>query len=162
MSAELDRIVDLLVDAEVEFIVVGGLACVLQGAPIVTHDVDIVHRRDPDNVAKLIAALQTAGAHYRHQHGRVIEPRADALSGPGHNLFTTQLGAIDALGALDGHDYGALLPDAVTIDYRGRPLTVLSLERVVALKRAAARPKDLRVLPELEATLRRIRKRQGR
>jgi hypothetical protein len=38
-----------LVAHDVEFIVVGGVAAVLQGAPVVTFDLDILHRRTPEN-----------------------------------------------------------------------------------------------------------------
>ena len=37
-------------DANVEFLVVGGLAAVLNGTPVHTYDVDVVHRRTPQNV----------------------------------------------------------------------------------------------------------------
>ena len=41
----------------VEYIVVGGMGAVLQGAPISTWDLDLVQGRDPENVTKLVAAL---------------------------------------------------------------------------------------------------------
>lgn len=47
----LIALVDALLDAHVEFIVIGGLAAVLHGAPLVTADVDIVHRKSPENIA---------------------------------------------------------------------------------------------------------------
>ena len=158
-SVELDRILDVLIAHDVACIVVGGVAAVLQGAPIVTLDVDIVHQRTAANVTRLITALTSLGACYRHQHGRRIDPRADALSGPGHNLFMTNLGPLDALGALDGDDYDKLLGDVVWVDYGEARIQVLSLERLIEVKRAAGRPKDLRMLPELEATLAVIRAR---
>jgi hypothetical protein len=47
-----------LAEARVEFVVVGGISAVLQGAPIVTVDLDICYRRTPANIAKLVVALQ--------------------------------------------------------------------------------------------------------
>ena len=41
-----------------EFLLVGGLAAVSQGAPLTTTDVDVVHRREPDNVARLLVFLE--------------------------------------------------------------------------------------------------------
>jgi hypothetical protein len=41
----------------VELIVVGMTARVLEGAPTTTLDVDIVHRRTRENVARLLSAL---------------------------------------------------------------------------------------------------------
>ena len=159
MATELDRLLELLCVHEVDCVVVGGLAAVLQGAPIVTFDVDIVHERSVANIARLIAALSHVEARYRTHPDRVIRPRADALTGPGHSLFTTTVGQLDALGALNGSDYEALLPDSVVLDFGGHSIRVLRLERLIEIKRAAGRPKDLRVLPELEATLRRIAER---
>ena len=52
--ADLDALVAALVDAGVDFIVVGGAAAVLHGAPTSTVDLDIVHRRSEENVARLL------------------------------------------------------------------------------------------------------------
>jgi hypothetical protein len=43
----------VLTDAGIAFIVVGGAAAVLQGVPITTMDLDIVHRRTPENVLRI-------------------------------------------------------------------------------------------------------------
>ena len=56
-AADLPALLAKLCDAGVEFIVVGGAAAVIQGAPITTNDLDIVHRRTPENVARLIGLL---------------------------------------------------------------------------------------------------------
>ena len=45
-----------------EFVLVGGLAAVAQGAPVTTFDVDIVHARTADNVDGLLAFLATMRA----------------------------------------------------------------------------------------------------
>ncbi len=52
-AADLPALLATLCDAGVEFIIVGGAAAVIQGAPITTNDLDIVHRRTPENVARL-------------------------------------------------------------------------------------------------------------
>jgi hypothetical protein len=54
---ELTTLVTRLAAARVDFVLVGALAAVAQGAPLTTHDVDIVHNRDPDNVERLVAFL---------------------------------------------------------------------------------------------------------
>jgi hypothetical protein len=60
--AELDELLAVLVDGGVEFILVGGAAALIHGAPITTQDVDIVHRRDPANVSRLLAVLEQLDA----------------------------------------------------------------------------------------------------
>jgi hypothetical protein len=61
----LTSILDVLLEHEVEFVLVGALAAVAQGAPVTTHDVDIVHARTPENLDRLMAALASMKARYR-------------------------------------------------------------------------------------------------
>jgi hypothetical protein len=59
---------------DVEFIVVGMMAGVLRGAPLLTADLDLVHRRSADNVSRLLGVLAGLDAIYRH------DPRRDRRS----------------------------------------------------------------------------------
>ncbi|MBK6404082.1 MAG: hypothetical protein IPN03_06620 [Holophagales bacterium] len=154
MTFDFRRALTVLAAHEVEFIVVGGISAILRGAPVVTLDLDIVHRRTPDNVRRLLVALRSIDARYRHDP-RGLVPEAQHLLGPGHNLLQTTCGPLDALGAIDdGLSYDDLLPDSeemrVGPDLSAR---VLSLRRLVELKAATGRPKDVAVLPTLRATL---------
>lgn len=56
--ADLTTLLERLVADEIDFILVGGLAAVAQGAPMTTHDLDIVHRRTSENVDRLAALLK--------------------------------------------------------------------------------------------------------
>jgi hypothetical protein len=149
------RILESLVDAGVELIVVGMTSAIIQGAPLNTLDLDVVHRRTPENVDRLLAILVSIDAIYRGDR-RNIRPGREALLGPGHQLLQTRLGSVDCLGvmALDGRDadYDALLPHSSDVTVGGRRLRVLTLAAYIRAKRAAGRPKDLAVLPTLEAT----------
>jgi hypothetical protein len=60
---------------------VGGVAAVLEGAPISTFDLDIVHDRSPENVTRLLSALADLDARYRDLTGRVLRPEARGLEG---------------------------------------------------------------------------------
>ena len=57
-SANLSSILEGLLAADIDFILVGGLAAVVQGAPVTTMDVDIVHSQSPENITKLLAFLK--------------------------------------------------------------------------------------------------------
>ncbi len=52
-----ERVVSALSSGKAEFIVVGGVSAVLQGAPIVTRDLDLCYRRTSDNYRRLAEAL---------------------------------------------------------------------------------------------------------
>ncbi len=156
-SAEILR---RLGDAGVELIVVGMAAGILQGVPTTTRDLDIVHRRTPENVERLVRVLRDIDAVARHDPRR-IQPHASHLIGPGHILTETAFGDLDCLGALDGErTYDDLLGATVLLDFEGRPLRVLGLRELVAIKKRAGRPKDLAVIPYLESTLDELEKRQ--
>lgn len=74
----------------------------------------------------------------------------------------TRLGDLDVLGTLaEGADFEALAGDTVEVDLEGVKVRVLELSRLIAVKKAAGRPKDLAALPMLRATLDEIRKRRG-
>ncbi len=152
-TTDLDRLLTAVIEGGVDFVVVGAAAAVLQGAPLGTLDLDIVHARTPENVRRLKAVLDGLDAIYRHQHGRRLAAREDILLGPGHNLFATQIGPLDALGALDGADFEALLPLSRWIDYGGTPVRVLGIEALIEMKRRAGRPKDLLAIPILQRML---------
>src|SRR5664279_5851129 len=77
----------LLAGHNVEFIVVGMTAGILQGVPLTTIDVDILHRRTPANVEKLLGALTQMQAQYRHDP-RKLSPTASHLIGPGTVSYT--------------------------------------------------------------------------
>ena len=156
MAADLTTLLERLLAADVEMVLVGGLAAVVQGAPITTFDVDVVHRRTEENVDRLVAFLTSVGARYRNRPGPPLPPSRTALLGPGHSLFMTDLGPLDALGAIEGGaDYDQLLPESLALPVGGRTAHVLSLAKIVSLKRASSDPKDKLRLPMLEAVLRR-------
>lgn len=159
MRFDYRRALTVLAAHEVECIVVDVSSAVLQGAPVVTLDLDVVHRRTPENVRRLLAALRSIEARYRHDP-RGLVPEEVHLLGPGHNLLQTTCGPLDALGAIDdGLSYDDLLPDSEAVPVGpGLSARILSLRRIVELKTAAGRPKDLAVLPTLRATLAEIEK----
>ena len=58
-KSDIPSLIELLADAGVEFVIVGGMAAVVQGVPVTTFDLDIVHNRSEANTRKLLALLQT-------------------------------------------------------------------------------------------------------
>lgn len=151
------RLLRALTDGDVRFIVVGGIAAVAQGAPVVTFDVDIVHERSPENVRRLLEVLSEIGAVYFRAPGSPpIAPREDLLLGEGHHLLTTLHGRLDVLGRIEGgRGYDELLPTTVESRVGDAAVRLLSIETILEIKRASPRPKDQAAVPLLEAVLRR-------
>jgi hypothetical protein len=142
-----------LADAGVEAIVVGMASAVIQGVPSMTWDLDVVHRRTPENIERLLGVLADIDAVARADPRR-IRPGASHLLGPGHILLETRFGDFDCLGAIDGaRSYDDLLSSSVELDLDGRMLRVLGLRELLGIKRRAGRPKDLAAIPYIESTI---------
>lgn len=156
MSDELTTLLEVLAAADVELIVVGGLAAVAQGAPVTTFDLDVVHHRTDANVDRLLDVLTDLDAFHRGREADGLRPTKEALLGPGHQLLSTRLGPLDVLGVIEaGLDYEALLPETIEVDVAGHRVRVLDLAAMVRIKERSDRPKDRLVLPVLRATLKR-------
>jgi hypothetical protein len=142
-------------EAGVEFAVVGGLAAVLNGAPVNTFDLDIVPARDEENVARLLRVLEGMNAVYRMQPERRLKPGARHLSSPGHHNLMTDCGPLDVLGTIGrGMAFEDLAPHTIEMEIGGGvSVRVLDLETIVALKEELAGEKDRAVLPVLRRTL---------
>ena len=153
----------VLVRHEVEFVVVGMMAGVLNGALVTTVDLDIVHRRTPENIVRVMAALGELGASYRDLTGRRLPPNPSLLAAtPGHNLFSTNCGSVDVLSTVGKrHSYEDLLPNSIEVDLEGSVVRTIGLALLIELKENAARPKDLAVLPLLRNTLAEMLRRRG-
>ena len=139
----------------VEFVIVGGLAAVLNGAPVNTFDLDIVPARDEANVSRLLKVLDQVDAVYRMQPDRRLRPNASHLRSPGHHNLITSNGPLDILGTIGrGLAYGDLVPHSNEMEIgEGLRVRVLDLPTIIALKEELAGEKDMAVLPVLRRTL---------
>jgi predicted nucleotidyltransferase len=145
----------LLVNSCVEFIIIGGAAATAHGSARLTEDLDIVYRRTEDNIARLVSALATYNPYLRGAPtGLPFKWEERTLrNGLNFTLHTT-LGALDLFGEIaGGGDYDELLPHSIRLRIYGVECYCLGLERLIYVKRAAGRPKDLETIAELEAIL---------
>ena len=161
-AADFRRIVGAFVSHSVDFILVGGFAAIIEGVPLSTFDVDVVHARTPENVDRLLAALKQLSAIYFDPAGRTIEPIASNLLGPGHHLLRTNAGRLDVLGHIgNGAGYDALLPETIETEDGGIRFRLLRLEKLIEIKEQVGQDKDLAVLPILRRTLALRRQREA-
>ncbi len=137
------RQLEILARHRVDFIVIGGVAAVLEGAPISTFDLDIVFDATPENRARLLAALQELNARYKDPAGRHFVPDAEKLEKMRMHLLHTDLGSLDVLARTGaGHGYRDLLDGTIEHELSGFKIRALNLEMVIATKEQANRPKD--------------------
>ena len=138
----------------IDFIVVGGVAAQLEGAPILTLDLDVVYDKAPENLSRLLAALRELKARYRDPAGRHIEPDIEKLRTMRMHLLLTELGALDVLGVIgSGLTYKDLAGRTISYELGGLQVRVLELATVIETKEQANRDKDRAVLPVLRQTL---------
>jgi hypothetical protein len=135
----------------VRFVVVGTVSAILQGAPLVSLDIDIVPERSEANLWNLSRFLRGIGAEVRGAGKVTNHPDGDWLNAASFWNFQTPLGDLDVLFVpLGTTGFDSLSSHAVSVDL-GEDLVVLvaSLDDLIAMKEAANRPKDHLALPIL-------------
>jgi predicted nucleotidyltransferase len=141
----------------VRFILIGGLAAILNGSPFPTEDVDITPERSRENLDRLSAALDELHARiYTASEPEGIPFRHDGGSLGGVEVWNlnTDGGRLDISFMPNGTTgYSDLARDAFEVDLHGVEVRVASLADVIRSKQAANRPKDQRVLPTLREIL---------
>ncbi len=138
----------------VEYVVVGGVAAILEGAPITTLDLDIVFRLEEGNLERLQGLLTELEARYRDPAGREILPTPERLRANRINLFETREGLLDAMQEIGaGWTYDELTSRTHTSKLGQLTIQVLDLASVIESKEAAGREKDRAMLPVLKQTL---------
>jgi hypothetical protein len=146
------RLLRLLSDAKIEFIVVGGAAATAHGAPRLTMDLDLVYRRTPENLKRIAAAFAPYDPYPRGApRGLPFQWDARTLQFGTNFTLTTTLGQVDLLGEITGGGaYDQLLPRCVWLELYDTRCLCLDLETLIHTKNAAGRPKDYEAIAELE------------
>ncbi len=155
MPTQFDKLIPLLSQAAVEFIIVGGVAARSHGSARLTDDLDIAYRRSNENIAKLVTALAPLDPYLRGApRGLPFQWDIKTIHrGLNFTLITT-LGAIDLLGEITGGGrYEDLLPHTIVQEFYGCDCNCLDVPMLIKVKRAAGRPKDLEAVAELEAIM---------
>ena len=152
---QFERAVRALCDAEVKFIVIGGLSAIFHGSARVTYDLGVCYDRGPANLLRLAGALALfhprprgfpAGLPFVWDEGTL----RDGI------IFTlqTDTGEIDLLAEVMGlGTFDDVKRHAIPVEAFERRFLTLDLPGLILAKRAAGREKDLLALPELESLL---------
>jgi predicted nucleotidyltransferase len=152
---DYEHLTRLLVENGIDFIIVGGAAATAHGSARLTLDLDIVYRRDSKNLERIVSALAPTEPYLRGAPiGLPFEWSVETLRKGLNFTLTTNLGALDLLGEIvGGGGYEQLKSHSEQVTIFGVECTCLSLDRLIEVKRAAGRPKDLEAIAELEQIL---------
>jgi predicted nucleotidyltransferase len=151
IRVQYHKILTLLVEAKVRFVLIGGLAMVLHGSNTVTGDVDITFAMESDNLEKLADCMnqlhpRPAGVF----DSTNFQVSADIIQRWRFVLLKTDLGGIDLLKSPEGIDsFEGIYQRASLLDIGDFEIHVASLDDLIAMKKAANRPKDQIHLLEL-------------
>lgn len=150
-SFDPDPILEVLVRHQVDFVVIGGLAGIARGSAYNTYDVDVAYERSLDNLRRLSAALVELDATLRGAPpGLPFLVDAESLRSGSNFTFDTTFGSLDILGDPEGAPrYADLRDEATNEELWGLTILVASIDHLIAMKEAAARPKDLTMAAEL-------------
>lgn len=154
--SDTDRLIETVRafrDADIKFVLIGALAMIAHGTNTLTQDADFAYAIESENLERLAAFLASIRARVLGRpanDGFVIDTgllqRVRFL-----NLDTT-LGKLDVLREIGGVDsFEGLWARAVPMDFGGFMVRVASIDDLIAMKRAANRPKDQNHLYELLA-----------
>jgi predicted nucleotidyltransferase len=149
----LRELLERLLEAEVRFVLVGGLAVNAWGYLRATRDIDLVPEPSSENLETLDEVLRRLGGRV-DVGGRLLDASAIAtfLRTGDRTLVATDLGQVDVLQGLPQVPSFAVLDAAATdVDLDGLTIRVCSLEHLLAMKRASDRPRDRDDLEALEA-----------
>ena len=152
---DFNALLRLLTENKVEFIIVGGAAATAHGAARLTLDLDIVYNRSSQNIVRIVSALTPIAPYLRGAPpGLPFDWSVETIQKGLNFTLTTKLGALDLLGEIvGGGGYEQLRSETIKIEVGGVQCLCLGLERLIEVKRAAGRPKDLEVIAELQQIL---------
>jgi hypothetical protein len=133
-----------LLEHDVDFVLIGGLAGIVHGSSYPSYDVDIAYARDAENLKRLAAALRELGATLRGAPKNLpFKLDSRTLKNGSHFTFETKHGSLDILSDPDGSPpYPKLRQAGSAEDIEGESIRVASLDHLIAMKEAAGRPKD--------------------
>lgn len=150
-------LLERLTEGGVDFVVVGGVAVIMQASPRFTKDLDICYDLAQENLDRLGSVLVELGATLRAvDEDLPFVPDGRTLRHTQILTLTTPDGGIDLLADPDGAPgYAALRRHASVVDIEGVVVRIASIDDLIAMKTAAGRPQDRVDIESLEIARRR-------
>lgn len=133
-----------LAEADVDFVVIGGIAGGAHGSAYPTYDLDVAYGHDRENLERVTRVLRSLGAKLRGAPADVpFQLDAKTLAEGGNFTFDTDYGPLDILAYPEGSaPYDRLRADSIVIRVASHEIRVASLDHLIAMKEATGRRKD--------------------
>ena len=149
---QLTQILERLTREQVEFVLVGGLAGVFHGVPLVSRDVDICMPFTEQNLLRLERALAGWNPVHRHTPQRLaFKVAADFPRGLNNLYLRTDLGVLDCRGEILGvGDYQTVRRRSEIAELPVGAIRVLDLSALIDAKAAMDRTQDKLALIHLK------------
>lgn len=151
-TPNLNELLKVIIEAKIEFVLIGGFAGVLHGSSMVTQDLDIAMIMEAENLERLRSALKN----FNPQHRRTRPPLSfnevpTTWDGIKNLYLKTDLGVLDVLGELPPlGELKDIFNRSEKIRVFGYEIKVLSIDDLITTKKALGREKDLLMIKELE------------
>ena len=146
-------LIERLVNADVEFVIVGGFAGVVQGCTFVTQDIDICCEFTSANLLRLQKAIDDLNPVHRMTPNRQKLKLTEESPNQYKNLYLdTDIGQLDCISYVDGvGGFGEVKEASDLIEVENVELRVLNIDALIESKKAMNRPRDREAILQLEA-----------
>jgi predicted nucleotidyltransferase len=153
MRSDFFNLLERLVEAGVDFVIIGGFAGVVYGCTYITQDIDICCDFSSDNLLLLQKGLSNLHPVHRQTSKRKKLELTQENCGDYKNLYLdTDIGQLDCLSFIDGvGDYRKVKEESKVIEIEDIRLRVLNLDALIKSKKAMNRPRDKEAVLQLEA-----------
>ena len=153
MPSRFKSLLEILTQADVQFILIGGVAANLHGSARVTFDIDVVYARSKKNLAAIASALSPLTPYLRGAPPGLPFRLDEKTLASGLNFtLSTAMGDLDLFGEVAGDGtYENLLAKSMWTEIDGLRIRCATLDQLIFLKNAAGRPKDFESVAELLA-----------
>lgn len=149
---QTERLLEVLADSGLEFVVVGGVAAIAHGATTATQDLDIAMELDPDKIRRLLEALAPYNpVHFTRPDLPLVVENADSLAKFRLLLVETELGRLDILSVVEPFEKVSDLPTVRLPLLPDAAFDVIDLDALIEVKAHVGRGKDRILEEELRA-----------
>jgi hypothetical protein len=141
---DAERILRVLAEHGVDYVLIGGLAVQTHGHVRTTNDADLIPAPDPANLGRLAMALRALDARVLNVGEEDTQVEAKMLPGATIWQFVTRDGGIDVMHEVPGgRPYVELSDRALHVRLGDIDVLVVDLDDLIQMKLARGRPVDL-------------------